>query len=177
MVVQAQSMNSVRIEVQRSLIMNEPTMRRPIGTPEVPRSTGNLLDHLILGLPTLQVLRTEAGRMDHLIRILLPPRGRRPVTMPAKAQLAHLEVAPRDDARDNENRTSVTVVHRIQLEAKAVGRMVSPTAEAHHPKLLATKVALTSRPSSNGSEMWRSGSFGVNHTCPQKSRPSLCSWR
>ena len=81
--VEAQGMISARIEVQLILIMNEPRMRRPIGTPKVPRSTGNLFDHVIVGLPALLTLRVEADRMDHLIQILLPPRGRRPVTVPA----------------------------------------------------------------------------------------------
>ena len=67
---------------------------------EVPRSTGNLMDHLIPGLPMLQVLRTGVDFLDHLICGPLPLRGRHPVTIPAKAQLAHPEVAARDVARE-----------------------------------------------------------------------------
>ena len=81
--VEAQDMNSARIEAQLILMKNEPMTSRPIGAPKVPRSTGNLLDHLIAGLPALQMFRVEADLMDHLIRTLLPLRGRRPVTMSA----------------------------------------------------------------------------------------------
>ena len=166
--VEAQDMTSARIEEQLISLMNEPMMRRPIGTLKVPRSPGNLLDHSIAGLPALQTLRVEAGLRDHLIPTLLPPRGRRPVTTPAQAQLAH--AAP-DVARDNESRT---LVHMIQTEVKALERTALSIAAVHLQRRLGTKVGWTSVPFNNGREMWKFGSSGVSPTCQQKNRPWLC---